>query len=347
MRTTRARVYAACQLGGWGVLSLVNCLLFLRGGVTPLLWVAAGAVGMLLTELARRWLRPGEWLRLRAAEITWRAAATSLVLGLLQTLAVFLLSVLVFSVYTFEQASLAAFVFGDVQWSLVMAVWLTLYLGIHAVERARRAELERWKLEAAVQTAELRFLKAQLQPHFLFNCLNSVRALIPEDPARAQEAITRLASLLRYSLGARSSETVPLERELQVVRDYLGLEGTRLEERLRVREEVEPAALGVSVPAMLVQTLVENAIKHGVAQTPEGGEVAIRAQVREGALHLEVANTPARRSASPAPSAEPGGVGLHNASERLRLLYGAGASLQLDVTQPAVTTARVRIPLPA
>jgi LytS/YehU family sensor histidine kinase len=97
---------------------------------------------------------------------------------------------------------------------------------------------------------------------------------------------------------------------------------------------------------MLVQTLVENAIKHGVAHAPRGGEVAISARVREGALHLEVANTPARVSASPA-GAEGGGVGLHNASERLRLLCGAGASLQLDVTHAAVATARVRIPLSA
>jgi two-component system sensor histidine kinase AlgZ len=347
MRNTRASVYAACQLGGWGVLTVANTLLFLGGGVSPLLWVAAAVMGILLTELARRWLRPREWLRLRTAAIAGRAVATSLVLGLVQTLAVFLLSVFVFHLYTLEQASTVGFVFGEFQWSMVMGIWMALYLGIHAVGRARRAELERWKLEAAAQTAELRFLKAQLQPHFLFNCLNSVRALITEDPARAQEAITRLAGLLRYSLGARTPETVPLERELQLVRDYLGLEAVRLEERLRVREEIEPAALDVSVPAMLVQTLVENAIKHGVAHVPEGGEVAISAQVREGALHLEVANTPARASSPPPPGAEAGGVGLHNASERLRLLCGAGASLQLDVTQAAVTTARVRIPLPA
>jgi hypothetical protein len=236
MRTTHARVYAACQLGGWGVLTFVDTLLFLRAGVTPLLWVAAGATGMLLTHLARRWLLPREWLHLRAPAIVWRAVATSLGLGLLEALAVFLLSVLVFHVYTLEKASVVGFVYGDFQWSLVMGVWMALYLGVHAVGRARRAELERWKLEAAAQTAELRFLKAQLQPHFLFNCLNSVRALITEDPARAQEVVTRLAGLLRYSLGARSTETVPLERELQVVRDYLGLEAVRLEDRLRVRE---------------------------------------------------------------------------------------------------------------
>jgi anti-sigma regulatory factor (Ser/Thr protein kinase) len=345
MRNTRASVYTACQLGGWGVLTVANALLFLRGGVSPLLWVAVAVMGFLLTDLARRWLRPREWLRLRTAAIAGRAVATSLVLGLVQTLTVFLLSVFVFHLYTLEQASTVGFAFGEFQWSMVMGIWMALYLGIHAVGRARRAELERWKLEAAAQTAELRFLKAQLQPHFLFNCLNSVRALITEDPARAQEVITRLAGLLRCSLGTRTSETVPLERELQLVRDYLGLEAVRLEERLRVREEIEPAALEVSVPAMLIQTLVENAIKHGVAHLPEGGEVAISACVREGALHLEVANTPARASSPPPPGAEEGGVGLHNASERL--LCGAGASLQLDVTQAAVTTARVRIPLPA
>ncbi|PTL83952.1 sensor histidine kinase [Vitiosangium sp. GDMCC 1.1324] len=344
MRTPRTRLYVACQLGGWGLHALANVVMTQRLGFSPFVWLLAGATGFFLTHLSRRRLSLREWSRLSLPGLAWRVLATSLLLGLVQDTLVFLECVFVVRVYSLAEASWPGFLLSGVQWVLVMGVWLVLYFGVHAVERARAAELERWKLEAAAQAAELRFLKAQLQPHFLFNCLNGLRGLIVEDPVRAQEVVTRLAALLRYSLGARTPETVPLQRELQVVQDYLGLEAIRLEERLRVRMDVEPAALDVAVPAMLVQTLVENAIKHGVSQAPSGGEVSVRARVLDRALHLEVANTHA--GAATASDAEVNGVGLRNASERLRLLCGAGASLRLDRTQPAVTTARVHIPLP-
>ncbi|QSQ20985.1 histidine kinase [Pyxidicoccus parkwayensis] len=345
MTSSRARVYVACQLGGWSLYALINSLLAWRAPVAPLGWWLFSLSCGVLTHVARSRLHLREWTSLPLSTLSVRVLVTAVGLGLVQDLIAFLLGVFVLHLYTVEQASLLGFVSSTLIWSLMMLMWLVLYFAIHAVQRARQAELERWKLEAAAQAAELRFLKAQLQPHFLFNCLNSVRALISEDPARAQEVVTRLSSLLRYALAARGPETVPLERELQVVRDYLGLEGVRLESRLRVREDVEASALGVPVPAMLVQTLVENAIKHGVGLTPEGGEVAVSARVRDGALHLEVANTATPPSATPRP--ESPGVGLRNASERLRLLCGAGASLHLDQTQTALTTARVRIPLSA
>ncbi|NMO17632.1 histidine kinase [Pyxidicoccus fallax] len=363
MKSSRAWVYAACQLGGWSLYALVNTVLMLLVPGREL-----GAIGgfwlfclcaAALTHLVRARLRLRQQAGLPLGALVPRVLALAVGLGLVQTGVSFLLSVFVLRLYTPAQASLPGFIVSFVIWTLMMLMWLVIYFAIHSVERARQAELERWKLEAEAQSAELRFLKAQLQPHFLFNCLNSVRALISEDPARAQEVVTRLSALLRYALAARGPEMVPLERELRVVRDYLGLEGVRLESRLRVREDVEPAALGVPVPAMLVQTLVENAIKHGVSRVPEGGEVIVSAHVRDGALQLDVTNTaaphapggsvPVRDGALPPelPHADSNGVGLRNASERLRLLCGANASLRLDQTQAALTTARVRIPLSA
>ncbi|MCP3099020.1 histidine kinase [Myxococcus sp. K15C18031901] len=351
MTSRHTWVYAACQWGGWSFYALTNLLLFLvnpgMSGGAPLLAVAvwacfASLCGLLVTHGARAWLKPREWVRLPPRALGAHILGASLGLGALQTLLAFLPPYLLAP--TRPPIRLLGFVYPFIIWALVMLIWLLIYCTVHSLRHTRTVELERWKLEAAAQSAELRFLKAQLQPHFLFNCLNSTRALITEDPLRAQEVVTRLSSLLRYALASRGPETVPLEHELQVVRDYLSLEGVRLDERLRVREDVAPDTLGVPVPAMLVQTLVENAIKHGIARMPEGGEVSLSAQVREGILCLEVANTAAPTSTPPAPHS--GGVGLHNASERLRLLCGANASLQLDQTQAATTTARVRIPLP-
>ncbi|MFP2962521.1 sensor histidine kinase [Myxococcus sp. 1LA] len=340
---TRTWAYVACQVGGWGLYATFNSLLTLLTP-NPEVWAAWWVLCLcaaLVTHVARRVLLLREWSRLPVTRLAPRVLLTALGLGMTQDFLAFGLSSFVLGLFTPQQSSVMGFLISGFIWTVMMTLWLLLYFGVHAVEHARSMEVERWKLEAAAQASELRFLKSQLQPHFLFNCLNSVRALISEDPARAQQVVTRLSTLLRYALTSRERETVPLAQELQVVRDYLELEGVRLESRLRVREDVEPAALNLTVPAMLVQTLVENAIKHGVAQMHDGGEVAVSARLQEGALLLEVSNT-ATPAARPV---EGSGVGLHNASERLRLLCGAGASLHLDRTRTDLTTARVRIPL--
>ncbi|WP_375760913.1 LytTR family transcriptional regulator DNA-binding domain-containing protein [Corallococcus exercitus] len=203
-------------------------------------------------------------------------------------------------------------------------------MGLGLTHVARRAlRLHAWTRLPLPRLAA-RVLAAGLVLGLLqFNCLNGPRGLIVEDPIRAQEVVTRLSGLLRYALGARGPETVTPRRELQVVDDYLGLEAIRLEERLRVRMDVAPDALGVPVPAMLVQTRVENAIKHGIAPAPRGGEVSVKARIEDRALCLEVANTPGSPVAGAAGTVDSGGVGLRNATERLRLLCGTGASLRL------------------
>jgi len=179
-----------------------------------------------------------------------------------------------------------------------------------------------------------------MNPHFLFNALNTVRALIADNPQAAQVAVTRFANTLRYALSAGQQETVPLARELEVVRDYLDIEALRLEDRLRVEYEITEEAGTVGIPTMLLQTLVENAIKHGIAELPGGGHVRVEAAVREGSLALAVSNSrPAGRGRAD------GGTGLRNSAERLRLIFGAGASVALDLSRPDVAVARVRLPI--
>ncbi len=137
------------------------------------------------------------------------------------------------------------------------------------------AELRQSELSRALQSAELKLLKSQLNPHFLFNSLNSVRALIAEDPSRARDAVTQLAGLLRYTLRSDHEELVTLERELKTVGDYLALESLRLGDRMRVELDIAAGAQEVRIPVMLLQTVVENAIKHGIAELPGGGVLRI------------------------------------------------------------------------
>ncbi len=339
-----SRAYWACQLGGWGLYTALNAGLLATSGRTRASAASAvslGLLGLLATHWLRGYARRRGWAQLGLGALAPRVLGASLALAL-ATQAVQVLGLLA-ALPDFTVASLSAwmFAFFVLQFAILLLLWQVLYFGVHAAERGRRAELDRLAATAEARTAELRALRSQLNPHFLFNALNSVRALITLDPPRAQEAVTRLSSLLRYTLAAGEAQTVPLARELEVVADYLALEGLRFEERLRVRLEVPPACLQAPVPVMLVQTLVENAVKHGIARCAAGGELRLTARREPGALALEVANP------SPGPDAPAGvegtGLGLGNARERLRLLCGEEASLALDASGPQ-TVVSLRIP---
>lgn len=339
-----SRAYWVCQGVGWSLYALLNTVAFgaLTGerGSAAVLSVGLSALGLALTHLLRRTVARG-WKGLGLAALAPRMVAASILLSLFMNgLGMLGGRLLRPEASHLPLGALLIYVFN---WSVIFLGWQLLYFGTHAFQRTRRAELEALRLEATVNAAELRHLKAQLNPHILFNSLNVLRALIAEDPARAQQAVTQLASLLRYALSAEG-ETVNLERELQVVRDYLALESLRFEERLRVRLAVEPACLPAPVPPMLVQLLVENAIKHGIARLTEGGELSIVARRRDGLLLVEVGNPRPTRDDGRSSGSR---LGLANASERLRLLFGERARLELDLSRPDFAAARIQIPWPS
>jgi LytS/YehU family sensor histidine kinase len=219
------------------------------------------------------------------------------------------------------------------------ALWVTAYLSFAMQRHRYTAEVRQAQLGEALRAAELRLLKSQLNPHFLFNALNGLRSLIADDPERARDAVTHLARTLRYTFAQGEEDLVSLERELEMVDDYLALESLRLADRLTVEREIDPAARSVRVPAMLLQTLVENAVKHGIAALKQGGTLRITASFADRELLLRVHNPRPVDSAAPAHQ----GVGLRNATERLRLLFGARASLRLDLS-PGFASAEVRVP---
>ncbi len=222
----------------------------------------------------------------------------------------------------------------------LFTIWTGFYLGMRYYRQYQIAVVERLKLDAAIKDADLRALKAQLNPHFLFNSLNSLRALIPSDLERPREAITLLSDLLRASLTLGQDEIVPLSLELASVDNYLALERLRFEDRLRVRRAIHPAALDRPVPPFLVQTLVENALKHGLAPRESGGEITLEAFVRGGMLHIRVSNpgTLGRR-------AEGTGLGLKNSRARLALLFGPDAVLTLRQVADDIVEAEAILPL--
>lgn len=232
-----------------------------------------------------------------------------------------------------------AIIMGYALGSLVLScAWAGCYLALTEAQRRRGLEYHELQARLAAQEAQLRNLSAQLNPHFLFNSLNTLRELMIESPERAQLVITKLSILLRYSLQSGSAEFIGLADELKAIDGYLAVESARFEERLQVRWEIDSRAGAARVPPMLLQPLVENAVKHGVACKPEGGEVTIRAVTADGNLVLEILNT-GEVKASPG-----SGLGLQNTRDRLELLYGARAHFALQNTSAGYVRASVTLP---
>jgi len=302
------------------------------------------ALGLLISHFGRRWIARWGWktmgwratlprvLALSAVESTvWIAVGFGWPYGVLG--------------YQLSNYWLLIITLVWVNGTITFAGWHSLYFFYHLFDRLNRSEIERLRLASNVKEAELRALKSQVNPHFIFNSLNSLRALIDEDPARARQSVTQLANLLRYSLQSGQLETVPFEDELRIVNDYLALEQVRHEERLRVRLDIAPDTLALPVPPMLLQTLVENAVKYGISTRAEGGEIAIIARCEHGALRLQVTNPGELATPADKTRAASTGVGLRNAAERLRLLFGERATLQLRAERPELVVAEAILPL--
>ncbi len=239
--------------------------------------------------------------------------------------------------------SIPNFLINWVNTGLVTMIWSLFYFGFVLFKKYQRAEIERWKLQATAREAELNLLKSQINPHFLFNALNNIRALILEDPMKARKMLTNLSDIFRYSINYTKNQKVSLESELEIVQNYFELASIQYENKLRYHIEVDPRLNNYQIPPMLIQLLVENAIKHGIARLPEGGEVEVRASQKEGKLLIEVLNSGSlfQKTKTTEPST---GMGLANIRERLQLLYDSRASLGLREDAGKVV-AEVFIPL--
>lgn len=314
----------------WAAYAVLNALLFMvfagassgMAAIAALLGLAAWAVTTGMRALAHR----RGWLERPLPGLLWRLLLAVLVgAGLAQL-------VVTSGVALLHGAGLVRFPgnnLGDFRplalvgyWlntALLLGVWCVAWLGARAVRRGRQTEVARLRLMAERHALELDALRARLNPHFIFNALNNLRALINEDTERARELVTRLSNTLRHALDHHAADEVTLAEELAVVEDYLAVEAVHYEHRLRVDLDVPPATRALRLPPMLLQLLVENAIKHGISRTPGGGTLHISARDDAGTLLVEVSNpgTLAPIDPHPDPDARVGGVGLAYLRARL------------------------------
>ncbi|MDQ6813534.1 MAG: histidine kinase [Bacteroidota bacterium] len=339
--------YWLCQIGGWSTYIIVYTFFYLtlhtkdQPDFFKVLFLDA-ILGIMITHLMRAFIQHAGLLKLRLDnQITYMFLTTVTASFLFAFASIYLEDTFNLTSDTFRQytllyktlrASFGSFTF--------LIIWNLIYFTYHYVIKSQQEQLDKVRLQSMVKELELKTIKAHINPHFIFNALNSIRALVDENPERARQAITELSNLLRSSMQAEKVETTPLSKELNIVRDYLALEHIRFENRLNIEYDIDEDTLNQPVPPMMLQTLVENAIKHGISKKIEGGVIKIISDFKDNHHELTVTNTGHLNG-----DFNPDGFGLYSTQSRLMLLYGEKAHFEIKNKSNDLVEATIKMPV--
>ncbi|NND94567.1 MAG: histidine kinase [Flavobacteriales bacterium] len=345
MRSNRRTYYWQSQLAGWTIYSLMLTVWnYINIGfdltlALKLFFLIIG-LGIGLSHLFRLLILSRSWLKMRLGAIIPRVILGSLVFGIIYSL-------LLASILDLFFPNVGPLLTGDltniltlfVTFTILFLLWSTGYFAYHYLRNYELEEIKNLRLEASQRDLELANLKSQLNPHFIFNAMNSIRALVDEDPGLAKSAVTKLSNILRNSLTSGRKNLVTIQEELNLVKDHLDLEQIRYEERLKVNYDIDKSLLDLKIPPMMIQLMVENAIKHGIARLQEGGQLSIRIQAKGKKAMVSVVNTGRlenHRSQT--------GIGLENLKRRLNILYKEKASFQIAEQDDRTVKATITLP---
>lgn len=284
--------------------------------------------GIGFTTLMRNSFVKMGWLELRLNPLLPRVLAASLLCAVLIS---FVTTVIGFLIdVEKESITLLDAIINVFAILILILFWNAIYFTYHFFQKSRKQEMNNLVLEASKNEVELKNLRSQLNPHFLFNSLNSIRALIDLEPSKAKESVTTLSNLLRSSLIMGRENLVTLEQELQMVSNYLELEGVRFEERLHVTWDIDDRLNNFMIPPFSLQMLVENAIKHGISNMLNGGEIGIITKKVGDEVHLIIRNTGTLGESTDT------GIGIQNTRRRLDIQYKGKAEFVLTQEENGV-----------
>lgn len=221
----------------------------------------------------------------------------------------------------------------------IVGAWTVTYLVIKLLLKLNKDRIERLELNTHLKQAQLNTLKGQINPHFMFNSLNNIRGLMLEDVDKSREMLTKLSEILRYSLTKNNINSIPVTEELEMVENYIDLSKIQFEGRLEFVKKIDEDVLGMEIPPMIIQLLIENAVKHGISNLKEGGRIELTLKQGEGLLQIEVRNTGKLQIGKSTTQ-----LGLKNIRQRLKLLYADRASFKLGENTGEVV-AHINIPL--
>lgn len=343
-------LYWKCQLIGWSVAALYWMIVGYMG--TNFSWllafihfVADISIYILLSHMYRNFSLHFSWHRLSIGQLAIRLVPTIVILGLSFMLLTVSKNYLLR--YWFEPGYAVGYTEDLMaQWlgvfatgMRIMSIWLLAYYGYHFAIREINAVKESSRLSMIAKDAAFNNLTAQLNPHFFFNALNSIKALVIENPQATRRAIDLLSDLLRTSLYRKEGGLISLAEEMEMVKDYLELEKIRLEKRLQTKITVAPQVSTQQLLPFSIQVLVENAIKHGISCTKEGGELDIRVEQDGNNLRVAVQNPGKLQSAAGR------GLGIQNLQERLQLQYDGKAVFRIEQQKEDTVLATLIMPL--
>lgn len=294
-------------------------------------------VGLGLSHLMRTAIVKFGMLKMKIYKVLPRIILLSVITGVVATLIISVSEAVIYkSAHVDFSVSPMVLIELIIPFTMVFLIWNVLYFATIYLKNYEREEIKNLRLAASVTEVELQNLRAQLNPHFMFNALNSIRALVDENPSQAKQSITQMSNILRSGLTSIKRMFVTIEEEMKVVSDYLDLEKIRFEERLNYRFSIPNNLYKVLIPPLLVQTLVENAVKHGIGKLPQGGDIYVSIRETENEMiELQVINT-GSLSYKANPADNHTGIGLLNSKRRLSLLYGENSSIDITNSENKV-----------
>ncbi|WP_370088872.1 sensor histidine kinase [Ekhidna sp.] len=331
---TKSKIYWLCQILGWGIYGFIQIFLYTiaeRFDMSQVFGVGYQVIYFIVsTHIFRNIIVKNGWLNYRLSFLIPRLLAVTFLLSVLNYGYLLIIEYFTGSLSKADLMVLTILINTLGSWA-VYFIWTIFYFAFHYVERYNKS----LKAETAAREVELINLKAQLNPHFIFNALNSIRALVDENPRKSKESITQLSHILRNSLISDRKKLIPFTEELKTVMDYLALESIRYEERLTTKFNIDRNSGKYMIPPLMLQTLVENGIKHGISNLKDGGEISITTVVKRKQLILQIRNTGQLANANVAEE----GFGLENTKKRLELIFGEAAKFEIrNETKDTVLT---------
>ncbi len=350
----KSKIYWYCQFGGWfffvliELITYINALGYSHGLLINGLsnWIA----GILLTHIYRLIVIKANWLNLPLQKLIPRG----IFMIILVSIPLSFLNVIL-DYYTIPSDNIEQFDLGKeflsrinfavlpiffFNFSKYVFLWAIVYHFFVYWEKLLKTETDKFELQAVLKETQYNNLKTQLNPHFLFNSLNGIRTLVDLDPENAKEAITKLSSLLRGSLKMEKNKTVTLQEEMNTVNDYLAIEKIRFDDRLNIVLEISQETLKTNLPPMMIQTLVENGIKHGISNLKNGGTIFIKSFVKNQNTIIQITN-----SGQYNPNSATSGLGIENTRERLRILFDDKACFSIKNLDDKNVITEITLPL--
>jgi len=337
---TRNKIYWLCQTIGWSLYGLANILVYyvqsnklenghIFGQVLQILFY------IFSTHILRFTIKKYNWLSISSIKLIPVVVTADLVLAIFNYLFLILITYNLGTLIPSVETKVVNITFGILGPFIIYFFWSLIYFTYHYFVQYNKS----LKYEAVINEIELNYLKSQLNPHFIFNALNSIRGLVDENPNKSKSAINQLSNILRNSLQMDKKRLISLAEEIETVKDYLALETIRYEERLQVHVDISKESYLVMIPPMMIQTLVENGIKHGIATLKKGGKINIEGKIKEGNLYIDI-----RNSGKYINGKTQKGHGLFNTEKRLDLIFGEKATLHISNESDNRVLTRIKLP---